>query len=314
MKILSPITQMKLPLFQHHNIDVMVKRDDLIHPIISGNKWRKLKENLALVKANNKKGILSFGGAYSNHIHALAFACKEHQLASIGIIRGEQHYQTNATLSQARQWGMQLQFVDRATYRLRHQAEFLGQLAEQYPDYVIVPEGGSNSLALSGMADTIDELNEQTEYDDLFTATGSGGTLAGLIAADNNQHQLHGVAVLKQAEYLKQSIRELLPTPAKEFTNWQLHLDYHCGGYGKFTEQDARNIQDIVQQTGIPFEPIYSGKMLLAFLDMVKQGYFKSGQRIVLLHTGGLQGLFGLAERGKVNLAQWRLPSELQAR
>ena len=314
MKILSPITQMKLPLFQHHNIDVMVKRDDLIHPIISGNKWRKLKENLALVKANNKKGILSFGGPYSNHIHALAFACKEHQVASIGIIRGEKHYQTNATLSQARQWGMQLQFVDRATYRLRHQEEYLEQLAEQYPDYAIVPEGGSNSLALSGMADTIDELNEQTEFDSLITATGSGGTLAGLIAADNNQHQLHGIAVLKQAEYLKQSIKDLLPTPAKEFTNWQLYLDYHCGGYGKFTEQDTSNIQDIIQQTGIPFEPIYSGKMLLAFLDMVKQGCFKSGQRIVLLHTGGLQGLFGLAERGKVNLAQWHLPSELQAR
>ena len=308
----SPIQAVALPLFKHHNIKVYIKRDDLIHPIISGNKWRKLKQNLIEAKQLVKQGVLSFGGAYSNHIHALAFACRQHNLASVGIIRGEPHYANNATLAQVQRWGMKLIFVDRATYRLRFDAEYLQQLQHQYPDYAIVPEGGSNPLALTGMADVINELDLQLDYDCLFTATGSGGTLAGLINADSNRHQLYGVAVLKQAQYLNKAIKELLPEPAKHYKNWRLLTEHHCGGYGKFSHHDCVRIQTIVNQTGIPFEPIYSGKMLLAFMNMVEQGYFSAGQRIVLLHTGGLQGLLGLAERNKVNLTQWHLPSELQ--
>ena len=300
MSLPSPLSRISHPLFKQHCLEVIIKRDDLIHPIISGNKWRKLAGNLAQAKQLGKTGILSFGGAYSNHIHALAYACYTNNFKALGVIRGEPHYRTNSTLSQVERWQMQLSFVDRATYRLRHEREYLAKLASEYPDYFIVPEGGSNEFALSGMAEVINELNKQVEFDTLITATGSGGTLAGLIAADNNQHQLIGIAVLKKAEYLKKVIADFLPENAKDSNNWQLETQYHRGGYGKFSSEDWQRISEFSQQTGIPFEPVYSGKMLLAFLDKIAEGQFTPGQRIVLLHTGGLQGLDGLRERGKL--------------
>lgn len=306
MKILSALQTIQHPLFLRHNLQVQIKRDDLIHPVISGNKWRKLKCNLAYAKQEQFKGIVSFGGAYSNHIHALAYACQQEGLASIGIIRGEAHYQQNSTLSQAKTWGMTLNFVDRATYRLREKHHYLQSLREQYECFHIVPEGGSNQLALKGVGEIINELNNQTDYDTLLTPVGSSGTLTGLIKADNNQHNLLGVSVLKNAEYLNDSIKELLlDSSAKHFNNWKLLTDFHRGGYAKFSKQDEQRILTFSEQTGILFEPIYSGKMLLAFLDLVELGYFPAKHKIVLLHTGGLQGLLGLAEQSKLQLDGW---------
>ena len=307
MQILSPLQKIHHPLFEHHSIQVSIKRDDLIHPIISGNKWRKLKYNLKEVKKRNLSGVVSFGGAYSNHIHALAYAAQQEELKCIGIIRGEQVYANNFTLSWARHWGMELKFVDRATYRTRYENDFLEKLQQQYSDYYLVPEGGSNALAIPGMAEVIDELNQQTEFDTLITPVGSGGTLAGLISGDNNQHQLIGVAVLKQAEYLRQEIARLLSNTTKH-TNWQLLTQYHDSGYGKFSQQNAKTIKNFIKETGIPFEPIYSGKMLAAFIDLVTKGYFPANHKIVLLHTGGIQGLGGLAERKKIMASEWPLP------
>lgn len=313
MPLPSPLEKITHPLFKQFGLEVFIKRDDLIHPIISGNKWRKLKGNLVQAKQLGKKGILSFGGAYSNHIHALAYACFSEKLPCIGVIRGEEFYQQNTTLKQAAQWQMQLKFVDRQTYRMRHHPDYLAELAKEFPDYFIVPEGGTNIYALSGMAEVIEELEQQVEFDTLITATGSAGTISGLIAADNNKHQLIGIPVLKQGEYLVNEIKRLFPKNCQKFNNWQLRTEFHRGGYGKFSAADAERIVEFIDTTGIPFEPVYSGKMLLAFLDMMLAGEFKQGQRIVLLHTGGLQGLNGLAERGKINLAQWHLPSALQA-
>lgn len=294
----SPLQQLNHPLFEQRQIQVFIKRDDLIHPIISGNKWRKLKGNLAQATATKKKGIISFGGAYSNHIHALAYACKQQGLKAVGIIRGEPHYQNNYTLIWARYWGMQLEFVDRQTYRQRHEQDYLTTLQNRYPDHLIVPEGGTNKLALSGVGEVIEELNKQIKYDTLMLPVGSGGTISGLIKADNNMHQIIGIAVLKQAEYLIDEMNALLEHHS--YSNWQLLTEFHRGGYAKFSANDCQRLTEFIAITGVPFEPVYSGKMVLALLDLVAQGYFPKHHKIVLIHTGGLQGLGGLIERNLI--------------
>lgn len=305
MSALSTLQPISHPMFTRHKISVQVKRDDQIDKVISGNKWRKLKYNLLHAKAINAKGIITFGGSFSNHIHACALACKQQQLSAIGIIRGEEDNQDNYTLAWAKHWGMQLSFVDRKTYRLRNEKSYLQHLQQQYPDYLIVPEGGSNALALIGMAEVIDELNQQSEFDTLLSPVGSGGTLAGLISADKNQHKILGISVLKQDGYLVKQVNDLLPEHAKAHTNWQLMSQYHGGGYAKFSSQDAQRIRSFSAVVGIDFEPVYSGKMILALLDLMSTGYFPAHHRIVLLHTGGLQGLAGMFERGILNPNEW---------
>jgi 1-aminocyclopropane-1-carboxylate deaminase len=304
----SKLQRVLHPLFKKHQLIVSIKRDDNIHPIISGNKWRKLKFNLRFAEENNYRGIISFGGSFSNHIHALAFACQQQGLKSIGIIRGEQIYASNYTLSMAQQWGMKLNFVDRKTYRLREDINYLKDLQQKYPDYLLVPEGGSNKLALGGVGEIITELNQQCEFDTLLTPVGSGGTLAGLIQADNNQHQLLGISVLKQEGYLTEQINSLLGNHYSHFNNWQILSEFHRGGYAKFSKEDEGRIVDFNLQTGFVFEPVYSGKMILALLDLIERGYFIKGQRIVLLHTGGLQGIGGMLERKLLNRDDWSVP------
>jgi 1-aminocyclopropane-1-carboxylate deaminase len=306
---LSALQKIHHPLFEEYKVDVQVKRDDLLHDIISGNKWRKLKYNLKHLKNNDYQGALTFGGSYSNHIHAFAYACKQQGIPSIGIIRGEEQYANNFTLSWARHWGMQCHFVDRKTYRRRFDADFIDELNTLYPNYFIIPEGGSNALAIPGMAEVVAELNQQTEFDTLMTPVGSGGTLAGLISGDsietNKMHKVLGVAVLKQAEYLIEEVKSLLTPAGNDHDNWQLLTEFHGGGYGKFSRDDEKRLIDFNQKTGVTFEPVYSGKMILAFLSLLENGHFKRHERIILLHTGGLQGLGGMVEQGRLNANDW---------
>lgn len=305
---MSPIEQVDLEVFRQHNLQVFIKRDDLLHPVISGNKIRKLKYNVIAAKEQGYKQILSFGGAYSNHLHALSYACKINNLTSIAIVRGEPQYGQNFTLSWAQHWGMKLNFVDRKTYKRRSDPEFLAALAKQYPQAFIIPEGGSNALALPGVQEIITELDQQVKYDYLFAPVGSGGTLAGLILADNNRHKICGIAVLKQHDYLELEVQRLLGVENNSPKQWKIFNEFHGGGYGKYSPQDADAIVRLNQQTNIPFEPVYSGKMMLALLNLVKQGYFESGSTIMLLHTGGMQGLGGMAERGLIDAKQWPVP------
>jgi 1-aminocyclopropane-1-carboxylate deaminase len=307
MQTESILQKINHPLFEKHQLTVLIKRDDSIHPIISGNKWRKLKYNLLYAKKHHYTGVLSFGGSFSNHIHALAYSCQQQGLKSTAIIRGEKEYASNYTLSMAQQWGMELQFVDRKTYRLRENDDYLAELQQVYPDYLIVPEGGSNTLALIGVGEVITELNRQCEFDTLLTPVGSGGTLAGLIMADDNRHKLLGVSVLKQDGYLETQVNSLLGESCS-FNNWQILPDFHRGGYAKFNAEDAQRILSFNKVTGFIFEPVYSGKMILALLDLIEQAYFPSGHRIVLLHTGGLQGIGGMVERNLLSADDWTLP------
>lgn len=316
MAFLSELATLQHPLFIKHKVHVQIKRDDQIHPIISGNKWRKLKYNLEYVKqTKNIKGILSFGGSYSNHIHALAFACFQQRIPCIGIIRGEVEYSNNFTLSWAKHWGMKLQFVDRKTYRRRYDNDYLDELQSELPHYFVVPEGGSNKQAISGVSEIMTELIEQTTFDTLITPVGSGGTLAGLIAGDEltgGTHKLLGIAVLKSTEYLTNEIKGLLPDTINKHNQWQLLHDFHRGGYAKFSQNDITRIMAFNDVTGVNFEPVYSGKMLLAFIDLLEQGYFSAGERIVLLHTGGMQGLGGMVERGLLNAEDWPVPNRIE--
>jgi len=302
----SPLQAISHPLLEQKKISLSIKRDDLLDPAISGNKWRKLKYNLLNAEAKGIKNLLSFGGAYSNHIHALAAAAHLFNFNVTGIIRGEAHYASNPTLSQAQAWGMQLQFVDRKTYRLKAQQDYLAQLALDHPNTYLIPEGGTNAFAIPGVEEVISELMQQIpqhniqQIDHLFTATGSAGTLSGLISGvikHSPNTKVHGIAVLKNAEYLNQVVLELVPNATQ--ANWQLHTQFHEGGYGKISATLAEFCQQFTAHTQIPIEPIYTGKMLFALWQMIKQGTFAAGSHIVAVHTGGLQGLAGLKEQQK---------------
>jgi len=298
----SPLQEIIHPLLTKHQIKLFIKRDDLLHADISGNKWRKLKFNLQDACLQKYKHIVSFGGAYSNHIHALAAAGFYFGFQTTGIIRGEYFYRNNPTLKQAQAWGMKLHFVDRKTYRLRHNPAYLHTLQQQYPDAIIIPEGGTNNAALQGVKEISTEIIKEADFniDHFFTATGSGGTLAGLIAGFSQQSapqtekmKITGVAVLKQAEYLKKEITDLIRADGVIAPiTWKLETQYHNGGYAKVSEKHALFCKDFELQTEIPIEPIYTGKMFAAIFEMIVQGNIKRGSNIIALHTGGLQGLY----------------------
>ena len=303
----SPLQPLNHPLLKKHNINIFVKRDDLIHSDISGNKWRKLKFNLQGACEQDINHIVSFGGAYSNHIHALAAAGFYFGFKTTGIIRGEDFYRNNPTLKQAQEWGMKLHFVDRKTYRLRHDNEYLKTLKIQYPEAVIVPEGGTNLAALQGVKEVATEILSQADFniDHIFTATGSGGTLAGLISGFSQKSSIQlqktkitGIAVLKQADYLKNEISNLLiEDDVSNPISWQLKTDYHLGGYAKVSNEHAQFCHEFELQTEVPIEPIYTGKMFAAIFKLIEQGEIKAGSNIIALHTGGLQGLQGFIKK-----------------
>ncbi len=285
----SPVQQLSSPLLEKKQIKLYVKRDDLIHPLLSGNKWRKLKYNLLEAEKLQKKKILTFGGAYSNHIHATAAAGKLFGFDTVGIIRGESYEPLNPTLSFAKEQGMLLDYLNRKTYRLKNTPEVISRLKEKYGDFYLVPEGGSNQMALPGCAEIINELNEQLEgkFDYICTACGSGGTLAGLISSAEKQKML-GFAVLKGADFLNEDVTSLLGNTSPP--NWQINLNYHFGGYAKKDQQLSNFCRDFENSHNIFIEPTYTGKMFFGLFDLIKKDFFIKNSTIVALHTGGLQG------------------------
>ncbi|MEW6006095.1 MAG: pyridoxal-phosphate dependent enzyme [Stygiobacter sp.] len=278
------------------NVNVFVKRLDLINPFINGNKWFKLKYNLQYAKENDYKTILTFGGAFSNHIHATSAAGKNFGFKTIGVIRGEEHLPLNPTLSFASKNEMKLFYVSRSDYRKKDSTEFKDWLKQKFGNVLIVPEGGSNLLAIKG-ASEIPNLIE-IDYDYLVTASGTAGTLSGLIIGLQNRKKVLGVSVLKGAEFLSNNVNHFTYEYAKQkFTNWNVIHDYHFGGYAKINRNLISFINQIEKLNDIILDPIYTGKMLFAVFDLAKKNYFMKNKNIVCLHTGGIQGIEGMKEK-----------------
>ncbi|RAU81592.1 1-aminocyclopropane-1-carboxylate deaminase/D-cysteine desulfhydrase [Pontibacter arcticus] len=292
----APLQQLKHPLLDEQSIELWVKREDLLHPAISGNKWRKLKYNLQQARSENKDTLLTFGGAYSNHIAATAAAGQEFGFRTIGIIRGEEHEPLNPTLQFAISRGMQLHYISREQYRLKDDANFLEELSQKYKQPYFIPEGGTNALAVKGCTEIVEDIN--IAYDYICCACGTGGTIAGIIAVLDGEKQVLGFPALKGGNFLQKEIEALiLKYNGKKYSNWQLLTDYHFGGYAKVKPELLDFIYTFQKQHHILLEPIYTGKMFFGLFDLIKQGYFKSGSRIVAIHTGGLQGNAGFKER-----------------
>ncbi len=295
-KVNAPLQQLNDPLFEEKGIDVFIKREDLIHPNISGNKWRKLKYNLIEAKEKGFKKILTFGGAYSNHIHALATAGNLLDFQMIGCIRGEEHLPLNATLSFAQKNGMQFHYMSRSAYREKTSPVIIEELKNQFGDVFLIPEGGTNESAVKGCAEVVDEIGFVPDY--LFCAIGTGGTLSGLITGMNGNGRILGVSALKGGDFLTKDISLLTDT---SFSNWQVLTDYHFGGYAKTTTELFSFIRKFKEQHDILLDPIYTSKMAIAFYDLLGKNTFKRGSKVVLIHTGGLQGWQGMIQQNKVN-------------
>lgn len=288
----SPLQEISLP---DKNIRLFVKRDDLLHPHISGNKWRKLKYNLREMQRQGKETLLTFGGAYSNHIAATAAVGKKFQIKTIGIIRGEETKELNSTLALAKESGMQLVFVSRADYRKKSNLDFQEKLKKQFGKFYMLPEGGTNQFALPGCAEIISETDIQADY--WCVAAGTGGTAAGMIQGLKPNMQLLAFSSLK-GDFLKEEISGLLNESEDSFkSNWSLQTDYHFGGYAKFRPELIEFINTFSQKYGIALDPIYTGKMFYGIFDLLKKGYFSDGSKIIAVHTGGLQGIQGFNQR-----------------
>jgi 1-aminocyclopropane-1-carboxylate deaminase len=264
-----------------------VLRLDLIHPFISGNKFFKLKEYLKDAEALKAKTIITFGGAYSNHIIATAAACQLVRLNAVGVIRGEQPSYLSTTLIEAKKLGMELIYVSRDVYKLGVVPDFILQ---QYPASYIVPEGG---YGLNGMLGAKEILGKDTEsYTHIMCAVGTGTTLAGLVQASKKHQQIIGISVLKNHFSLADRINDLISEPKKNC--FHLVHEFHFGGYAKVNLDLIQFMNLWFNQTAIPSDFVYTAKLFYAFHDLNKNGFFPEGSSILLIHSGGLQGNLSL--------------------
>jgi 1-aminocyclopropane-1-carboxylate deaminase len=292
--------EVNLHAFCDKKVSFSIKREDLVHPFVSGNKFRKLKYNLLEAQQLGLSTVLTFGGAYSNHIAAVAAAGNLNGFKTIGIIRGEElgvSIQKNPTLDFAESEKMKLLFVSRETYRLKDNPDYIETLKRQFGEFYLLPEGGTNSLAVKGCEEILCETDGV--YDYVCASVGTGGTLAGLINASKPNQNIVGFSALKgtfQNELIKQySVK----------TNYHFIDNYCFGGYAKIDSQLIRFINEFREHTGIPLDPVYTGKMIFGIIDLLKKGYFKENSRILAVHTGGLQGITGMNQLlKKKNLPQ----------
>lgn len=276
------------------NVELYILRLDMMHPQISGNKWFKLKYNLLEAEVRKITTILTFGGAYSNHIFATAAAGKLFNLQTIGIIRGQEHRPINSTLQFAISQGMKLIYVDRTTYKQRNSIEFQNQLKEQlqkeYGEIFIIPEGGSNLNGLKGCTEILSLVSNMSKFSSICLACGTGTTLAGMALSLRSSQRIIGFPVLKGGEFLNTDISNILSNyqSSELLGNWQLICNYHFGGYGKVTQELINFCNDFYERYHIPLDYIYTGKMVYGVLDLINQGFFNS-EKLLLIHTGGLR-------------------------
>lgn len=275
-----PVQQLEHPLFAAKQVSVHMKREDLVHPFISGNKWRKLKYVLADARAQDKNLLVSFGGAYSNHLVALACAGAMCGFKTVAFVRGEAV--SNHMLGLCKTWGMQLHFVSRELYRDKD--ALFNRHFSDHPEAYYIDEGGRGELAMQGCAEI---LNSVQGFTHVSCACGTGTTLAGLsMAAQAKGMQADGIAVLKH-EALDEDVRKLVPA----LHNWRVHHGYERGGYAKTDAALMSFIRDFAGNTGILLDQVYTAKMMMAVLALLEQDHYAPGSRLLLVHTGGLLGL-----------------------
>ena len=284
-----PNLEVHLPELQEKQVKLFIKREDTIHPYISGNKYRKLKYNLVEAKNQRFDTLLTFGGAYSNHIAATAYTGKEAGLKTVGVIRGEElssSWRENPTLKWAHENGMRLHFVSRKVYRNKTHSDFLKELEKSLGQFYLLPEGGTNSLAVKGCEEILTENDAQ--FDFICCCVGTGGTIAGLINSAKSYQTVLGFPVLK-GDFLKEDILKFARND-----NWKLNSDYHFGGYAKINKDLVDFINQFKLKTGISLDPIYTGKMVFGIIDLIQKNFFKPGSQILAIHSGGLQGIEGM--------------------
>lgn len=301
----------------YNGITLEIKREDLLHPFISGNKFRKMKYNLLQAKAENQETLLTFGGAYSNHIAAVAYAGKEQGFKTIGVIRGDElgdKIAENPTLKFAQGCGMKFEFVSRDAYRHKTEPDFITNLQQKFGSFYLVPEGGTNEYAIKGCEEILTE--EDAEFDYVCLAVGTGGTISGVINSALPHQKVLGFPALK-GDFLKDEIRKFARSEThykkkissdsiKKWVpddqnlnifaeeNWDLITDYHFGGYGKVNEELIQFINRFYKETQVPLDPVYTGKMFFGVMDLIQNNYFPDNSKILLIHTGGLQGIQGM--------------------
>lgn len=291
--VIQPLIQeVKSTLLSDKKVRVLVQREDLIHPHVSGNKWRKLKYNLVKAQQKGYAKVLTFGGAFSNHIVATAAAAATMNMESVGLIRGEECFPFNPTLAQAKAFGMSFQYIARETYREKSKIDW----GQKFPDCCIIPEGGTNALAVKGC----EEIIQDHDFDVVCCACGTGGTIAGIINSLKPHQKAIGFPVLKGADFLRNDIQQYVKN-----ANWELCLDYHCGGYAKVNKNLIDFINAFKKVHDIPLDPVYTGKLFFGVFDLIAKDYFREGTTILLIHTGGLQGIEGMNQR--IEKKGWRI-------
>ena len=288
------IKEISHPIFIGKEVRVFIKRIDKLHPFVSGNKFFKLKYNLLECERKGHHTLLTFGGAYSNHIAASAFIAKSKGLKSIGIIRGEECLPLNHTLRFALKNGMKLHYVSRSNYKKKNTANFLESLKIKFGDFYLIPEGGTNELAIQGSEEILD-LNDTQDY--ICCAVGTGGTIAGIINSSNVKQTVIGFPAIKGFEQLERDINNWTNS-----TNYKLINDYVGYGYAKINNELVDFINKFNVTHNIALDAIYNGKMLMGIMDLIAKDYFPKGSSILAIHTGGLQTNQGMTERLGVSL------------
>ncbi|MGH3244045.1 MAG: 1-aminocyclopropane-1-carboxylate deaminase/D-cysteine desulfhydrase [Spirillospora sp.] len=279
--MISPVVEVADDRVARRGVRLFLKRDDLIHPDLPGNKWRKLKFNIGPARENGT--LLTFGGAYSNHVRATAAAGKIFGFATLGVIRGEEHLPLNDSLAYAERMGMRLTYLDRAAYRRKHEPGVIDALRQRWGDFYLLPEGGSNALAVRGC----EELGgEVPGYDVVCCPCGTGGTLAGLAAGLGPGQRAVGFAVLKGG-FLDGEVERLQrETYGERRGTWRVEDGFHFGGYAKRTPELDAFIDDFAGRHGIVLDRIYTAKMMFGILALAGRGEFPPGARILAAITG----------------------------
>ena len=276
----------KVHFVNNSGLQIFLKREDKIHNIISGNKYRKLKFNLIKAKELGFKGLLTFGGAYSNHILAVAYAAKKNGFKSLGFIRGEEivnNYLENTTLKYSHDLGMKFNFLSRSNYKLKTNEYYLTKLKKEFKDYYFIPEGGTNALGVLGCQEILNDNDKEFDY--ICCSVGTGGTICGLINSSNENQKIIGFSSINK-NYLLNDITKFVTNE-----NWMVVDDFSFGGYGKVNEELIEFMNNFRLKYGILLDPIYTSKLVYGVLNLITNNFFKPNSKILMIHTGGHQGI-----------------------